>query len=69
MAAGESGRLHRVMMALARPVRLTRGKELAADWAVDESVFELEEERALHAAYKAVAAQVGHAPHLVLLHT
>ncbi|EFN58140.1 hypothetical protein CHLNCDRAFT_141905 [Chlorella variabilis] len=58
MAAGEAGRLHQVMAALARPVRLTRGKQIDAGWTVQEELFEQEEERALHAAYRQAAAQV-----------
>jgi hypothetical protein len=34
MAAGEAGRLHQVMVALARPTRLTRGKEIDPSWSV-----------------------------------
>lgn len=59
MASGEAGRLYQVMAAMARPVRLTRGKQIDAAWAVDEALFEQEEERALWAAYQAATAQVG----------
>ncbi len=59
MATGEAGRLYQVMAAMARPVRLTRGKQIDTAWKVDESLFEQEEERALWAAYLAAAAQVG----------
>ncbi|EIE22621.1 hypothetical protein COCSUDRAFT_53607 [Coccomyxa subellipsoidea C-169] len=55
---GEAGRLPRVMAAFARPTRIVRGKEVDAAWAVDESKFELEEERALWAAFRAVAGQI-----------
>lgn len=55
---GEAGRLPRVMAAFARPTRIVRGKEVGAAWAVDESKFELEEERALWAAYRAAAGQI-----------
>lgn len=58
MASGEAGRLYQVMAAMARPVRLTRGKQIDAAWAVDEALFEQEEERALWAAYQAATAQV-----------
>lgn len=57
MAAGEAGRLHAVMAALARPVRLARGKEVGAGWAVDESLLQQDEERALVDAYRQAAAQ------------
>lgn len=57
-AAGEGGRLPRVMAAFARPTRIVRGKEVDAAWAVDESNFEHEEERALWAAYRAAAEQI-----------
>jgi glycyl-tRNA synthetase len=59
LAAGEAGRLHRVMAAMARPVRLTRGKGVDDAWAVDPALFQAQEERDLHAAYMQAAAQVG----------
>jgi glycyl-tRNA synthetase len=34
MASGEAGRLYQVMAAMARPVRLTRGKQIDAAWSV-----------------------------------
>ena len=34
MASGEAGRLYQVMAAMARPVRLTRGKHIDAAWSV-----------------------------------
>mgnify|MGYP001810902092 CR=1 FL=1 len=59
MASGEAGRLYQVMAAMARPVRLTRGKQIDAAWSLDESLLQQDEERALVAAFKAAAAQVG----------
>jgi len=58
MTSGEAGRLHQVMVAMARPVRLTRGKDVHETWTPDESLFEFEEERTLFEAYKTAAAQV-----------
>jgi glycyl-tRNA synthetase len=58
MASGDAGRLHQVMAAMARPVRLTRGKALDDAWQVEEGLMTQEEERALWAAYQAAAAQV-----------
>ncbi|CAL8470617.1 g10159 [Coccomyxa elongata] len=55
---GETGRLPRVMAAFARPTRIVRGKEVDAGWTIDESRFELEEERALWGAYQAAAKQI-----------
>lgn len=54
MKRGEGGRLHKIMTALARPVRLTRGKEIDESWSVDESLFECTEERNLWATYTQV---------------
>ncbi|PRW56476.1 Glycine-tRNA ligase chloroplastic mitochondrial [Chlorella sorokiniana] len=58
MRAGEAGRLYQVMAAMARPVRLTRGKQIDAAWTVDAARFEQEEERALYTAYQQAAAQI-----------
>ncbi|GAB4813228.1 hypothetical protein N2152v2_000274 [Parachlorella kessleri] len=58
LAAGPGGRLQAVMAALARPVRLTRGKQIEAGWAVDETLMEQQEERDLLAAYTQAAAKV-----------
>ncbi|KAI3427953.1 hypothetical protein D9Q98_006343 [Chlorella vulgaris] len=58
MASGEAGRLYQVMAAMARPVRLTRGKKIDAAWTVQEDLFEQDEERALFAAYQSAAKQV-----------
>jgi glycyl-tRNA synthetase len=56
MAAGPGGRLARVMAAMARPTRLTRGKGVDAAWRPDEALMEADEERALLAALRAAAA-------------
>lgn len=58
MAAGEAGRLHQVMAAMARPVRLTRGKGVEDSWTPDAALFEFEEEGALFEAYTQAAKQV-----------
>lgn len=55
MEDGEAGRLHQVMVAMARPVRLTRGKDISPNWAVNPELFEIEEERSLYSAYQAVS--------------
>ena len=55
---GEAGPLPGVMAAFARPTRIVRGKDVAAAWAVDESLFEMEEERALWGAYSGVVGDV-----------
>ena len=46
------------MEAYARPTRIVRGKDVRPDWAVDEGRFEMEEERALWAAYRSVRSAV-----------
>ena len=58
MQSGEAGRLYQVMAAMARPVRLTRGKTINVEWTAKPELFEVAEEGALHAAYCAVAAAV-----------
>lgn len=55
---GSDGVLSRVMVAFSRPTRIVRGKDVSAAWTVDESKFELEEERALWSAYQEVAEKV-----------
>jgi glycyl-tRNA synthetase len=55
---GEAGRLHQVMTAMARPVRLTRGKEIAAEWRPDPAMFEHPAEAALYGALVEVKAGV-----------
>jgi len=52
----EEGQLQRVVTLLSRPVRIVRGQAVSA--AVDESLFEAEEERALHAAAQAAASHI-----------
>ena len=44
MDSGEAGRLYAVMAAMARPVRLTRGKDVDAAWMVQVRGREEEEE-------------------------
>ena len=56
---GESGLLPAVMEAYARPTRIVRGKDVRAEWGVDEGLFEMEEERALWAAFLAAQDAVG----------
>ena len=56
---GESGLLPAVMEAYARPTRIVRGKNVSAEWGVDEGLFEMEEERALWAAFRAAQDAVG----------
>ena len=55
---GEVGLLPTVMEAYARPTRIVRGKDVGADWAVDEARFDMEEERALWAAYQSTRKAV-----------
>jgi len=57
--AGTGEVLGRAMEALARPTRLTRGKELGEGVQVDESLFEQDEERDLYAALAEVRGRVG----------
>ncbi|KAK9809022.1 hypothetical protein WJX72_008075 [[Myrmecia] bisecta] len=58
VVAGESSRLASVMTAMSRPTRIVRGKEVDPAWTVDEGRFEMEEERALHAACQSVSRRV-----------
>ena len=55
---GEAGLLPAVMEAYARPTRIVRGKDVSAAWAVDEGRFEMDEERALWAAYQSTREAV-----------
>lgn len=55
---GDAGLLPCIMEVYARPTRIVRGKEVSADWAADEALFELEEEHALWAAYQATCQAV-----------
>ena len=55
---GNAGLLPSIMEVYARPTRIVRGKEVSADWAPDEALFELEEEHALWAAYQATCKGV-----------
>lgn len=58
MVSGEAGRLYQVMAAMARPVRLTRGKDIEAGWKVQEELFQVDEEKGLFQAYSAAVAKV-----------
>jgi len=58
MAEGSGGKLQKVMAAMARPVRLTRGKDIDASWTVSPALFDCDEERALWAAYQQTLAQI-----------
>ena len=55
---GDAGLLPSIMEVYARPTRIVRGKEVSADWAADEALFELEGEHALWAAYQATCQAV-----------
>ena len=55
---GAAGPLPAVMEVFARPTRIVRGKEVNAAWRVDPAKFEMEEERALYAAYGRVSGGV-----------
>ena len=55
---GEAGLLPAVMEAYARPTRIVRGKDVSAARAVDEGSFEMDEERALWAAYQSTRKAV-----------
>ncbi len=46
------------MAAFARPTRIVRGKDVSGEWAVNEALFELEEERRLWSAYMEVVGKV-----------
>lgn len=52
MKEGDAGLLPTVMEAYARPTRIVRGKEVSPEWAVDDGRFEMDEERALWAAFQ-----------------
>lgn len=58
MAEGSGGKLQQVMAAMARPVRLTRGKDIDASWTVSPGLFDCDEERALWAAYQQTVAEI-----------
>lgn len=58
MDEGDAGPLPAVMEAFARPTRIVRGKEVNAAWRVDPARFEMDEERALHAAFEQVSRGV-----------
>ncbi|CAG9461184.1 unnamed protein product [Pedinophyceae sp. YPF-701] len=50
--------LKSTMQVYARPVRLTRGKDVDPAWVVQEDLFEQDEERALYATFKEVQGKV-----------
>eukprot|EP01025_Chloroclados_australasicus_P031330 TRINITY_DN31705_c0_g2_i1.p5 TRINITY_DN31705_c0_g2~~TRINITY_DN31705_c0_g2_i1.p5 ORF type:complete len:122 (-),score=22.76 TRINITY_DN31705_c0_g2_i1:136-501(-) len=58
MSAGDASPLARVLQAMSRPTRLIRGKDVDADAAVDEALFDCDEERALSAAAAEVRQQL-----------
>lgn len=58
MKSGEAGLLHQVMVAMARPVRLTRGKNIDDGWTPVDGLMQQDEEKALFAAYKEVSNAV-----------
>lgn len=58
MANGEAGRLHQVMVAMARPVRLTRGKNIDPSWTPQERLMQQDEEKHLWQAYNTAAAKI-----------
>jgi glycyl-tRNA synthetase beta subunit len=53
----EKGQLQRVVTLLSRPVRIVKNQPVSPQ-AVDKSLFEVEEERALHSAAQVAAAQI-----------
>ena len=54
-SGSSEGDLQRAMAAMARAVRITRTKEIGADWEVDPTLFESNLESDLYQAYKAVS--------------
>lgn len=59
MEGGEASALYRVMTAMARPVRLTRGKEIDPSWECHSAEeMECDEERTLLTAYSRVQQQM-----------
>lgn len=46
------------MACLSRPTRIVRGKEVDPSWTVDPALFELQEEKDLHAAVQDVMSKV-----------
>jgi glycyl-tRNA synthetase len=50
----EEGGLQKAMMAMARAIRITRGKEISASWTVDPSLFETDLEKSLYNAYQSI---------------
>ena len=58
MSAGEAGTLHQVMAAMARPMRLTRNKDIEKDWKPDPTIFEHDEEQQLYEKFKQVSSLI-----------
>lgn len=55
---GEASQLHEVMTAMARSIRLTRGKDISPEWHVDPALFESDDERKLYEAYQTVSSNL-----------
>jgi glycyl-tRNA synthetase len=55
---GEASSLHQVMSSMARSIRLTRGKDVAAEWKVDPCLFESDVEKELYDSYLSVASEI-----------
>jgi len=55
---GEGSLLYQAMVAMARSIRLTRGKDISADWVVDPSLFETDLEKNLYEAYISVSSNL-----------
>lgn len=67
MGKGENSMMSKVMAAFARPTRLVNSQKADPNMAVDEGLFEEEEERQLQIAYQQVASQVS-ISHLINKH-
>lgn len=55
---GEGSFLYQAMVAMARSIRLTRGKDISPDWVVDPSLFESDLEKDLYEAYQSVSSSL-----------
>lgn len=55
---GEGSLLYQAMVAMARSIRLTRGKDISPGWVVDPSLFETSVEKDLYEAYKSVSSSL-----------
>ena len=58
MSKGDNSVMSKVMAAFARPTRLVNSQKIDSKAAVDECLFEEEEERQLQLAYQQVVSQV-----------